>query len=138
MLLKEDMQYIIKPTGASKEDIVSIENTYNVSMPSEMIDWWAKSDGADVYFGFKELQFFSVKEIIGEDIYQLKKYMPNSIPIAMDGNGNICVAKTMGNQITSFYIADCGNLGWDEAKLIAITFQDFINDKCSPEQRLNE
>jgi hypothetical protein len=131
------MEYVTKPLGAKLENILEIENIFNVTLPNEMHDWWVKSDGPDVYFGFKELQFFSVKEILGEDIYQLRKYMPNSIPLCMDGNGNICVAKVLSGQIAGFYVADCGDLGWDEAKFISITFPDFINDQYSPEERLN-
>ncbi len=131
------MDYVTKPAGADLVDVREIEMAYSVSLPNEMIDWWISSDGPIIYFGFKELQFFSVKEIVGEDIYQLKNYMPNSIPVCMDGNGNICVAKVLDGQIVGFFIADCGDLGWDEAKLIAKTFIAFINDKCSPEERLN-
>lgn len=131
------MEYVSKPLGASKEEVLEIEKFYDVDLEREVIDWWEESDGPDVYFGYKELQFFSVKEIIGEDIYQLSKYMPSSIPVCMDGNGNICVAKIDSRKITGFYVADCGDLGWDEAKLVAKTFKDFVNDKYAPEVKLN-
>ncbi|WP_208146492.1 hypothetical protein, partial [Shewanella algae] len=74
---------------------------------------------------------------LGEDIYELKKYMPNSIPVCMDGNGNICVAKIVQERISGYYIANCGDLGWDEAKFVAKSLVELINDQVSPESRLN-
>jgi hypothetical protein len=131
------MKFISKPLGASKEKILEIEKVFSVSLSWEIIDWWKESDGPIVYFGYKELQFFSVGDIVGEDIYQLRKYMPNAMPICMDGNCNICVAKIVSGLISGFYVANCGDLGWDEAKLISKTFFGFINDRLSPDARLH-
>lgn len=131
------MEYVNKPPGVSRESIRELEGAFGVSLPSEFYDWWQKSNGADIFFGFKELQFFSIIEILGEDIYELKKYMPNSIPVCMDGNGNICVAKIVQERISGYYIANCGDLGWDEAKFVAKSLVELINDQVSPENRLN-
>ena len=132
----KDMEFVTKPNGTNRENALKIEQTFSVSLPEEMIEWWVESDGPTIFFGYKELQFFSIDEIIGEDIYELKKYMPKSIPICMDGCGNICVAKINNGHISGFYIADCGDLEWDSAKLIAQNFRDFLNDKIAPEDRL--
>ena len=131
------MEYVEKPSGAKALSIEKLASKYQVDLPQNLIEWWSSSDGPIVYFGYKELQFFSVNEIVGEDIYELKKYMPNSMPICMDGNGNICVAKIESHKISGYYVASCGDLGWEEAKLIAKTFKQFVNDKCSPEAKLN-
>ncbi|MDV2079711.1 SMI1/KNR4 family protein [Marinobacter xestospongiae] len=131
------MEYVTKPLGAKREDVLKIGESYGVELPQDLVIWWEESDGADVYFGYKELQFFSVDEILGEDICQLNTYLPSSFPVCMDGNGNICVARIEDGQIYGFYVADCGDLGWGESKLISKNFIDFVNDNLSPEARLN-
>ncbi len=131
------MYYVEKPAGARKQSIELLASAYQVDLPPDLIEWWSASDGPIVYFGFKELQFFSIREIVGEDIYELKKYMPNSMPMCMDGNGNICVARIKDQKISGYYVACCGDLGWEEARLLAKDFKEFVNDNISPEARLN-
>lgn len=131
------MDYVEKPTGASPSSIDMLASKFHVVLPLDLIEWWSASDGPIVHFGYKELQFFSIGEMVGEDICELKKYMPNSMPICMDGSGNICVARIKEQHISGYYVASCSDLGWQEAKLLADSFKDFVNDKMSPESRLN-
>jgi hypothetical protein len=131
------MNYVEKPAGARPQSFELLASEYQVDLPLDLIDWWSASDGPIVYFGYKELQFFSIREIVDEDIYELKKYMPNSMPICMDGNGNICVARIKDQKISGYYVASCGDLGWEEARLLAKDFNEFVNDNISPEARLN-
>lgn len=131
------MDYVEKPAGASTQSFQLLASAYQFNLPPDLIEWWSASDGPIVYFGFKELQFFSIREIVGEDIYELKKYMPNSMPMCMDGNGNICVAKIKDYKISGYYVASCGDLGWEEARFLAKGFKEFVNDNISPETRLN-
>ncbi len=131
------MEYVDKPAGADISEIDKLSEMFQVELPLDFIEWWQHSDGSNVFWGFKELQFFSVNEILGEDIYEINKYMPSSMPVCLDGNGNICVARIEAGKIFGFYVASCGDLGWDDSKLIANTFSNFISDKVSPEERLN-
>ncbi|BDM63380.1 hypothetical protein NFHSH190041_08320 [Shewanella sp. NFH-SH190041] len=130
------MEYVIKPTGANNAEIRKIEKRFDVSLPDEFFAWWAHSNGADIYFGFKELQFFSVTEIVQDTPFNLAHYMPHAIPICMDGNGNICVAKVEQRHIVAYYLASCGSLGWDNAKYIASSLTELINAPSAPETLL--
>ncbi|MEZ9864960.1 SMI1/KNR4 family protein [Vibrio breoganii] len=131
------MDYIDKPTGANLEEIHQLETTFKITLPEVMVNWWSVSDGPIVYFGFKELQFFSLSEIYSEDIYGVKHHMPGAMPICFDGSGNMCVAKIEGGVISGFYVVESGNLGWEQAKIISYEFLKFVSDSCSPEERLN-
>ena len=130
------MEYIDKPKGATKSEINSISTENKIELSQEFENWFQISNGPTVYFGYKEIQFFSANEIIGKDIYQLKQYMPSSLPMCLDGSGNICVAKIESGIINGFYVSSCGNLGWEDAVLISKTFNKFVNDTLSPENRL--
>ena len=131
------MKYIDKPAGADISKLDNLSEIFQVELPLDLIEWWQFSDGSNVFWDYKELQFLSLNEILSEDIYDLNKYMPNSIPICLDGNGNICVARIESKKIFGFYVASCSDLGWEESKFIAKTFTNFINDNISPQERLN-
>jgi hypothetical protein len=77
----------------------------------------------------------STAEIV-DDIYETKSYLPGAIPLCLDGNGNLCVARTANSQVAGYYVAACGDLEWASAKLIADTFTDFLQDTVTPEARL--
>ncbi|MCZ4305754.1 SMI1/KNR4 family protein [Zoogloeaceae bacterium G21618-S1] len=130
------MEYVDKPNGATSDEIENLESSIKVTLPNDYKKLLLESDGPILYFGHKELQFFSVGEILGEDIYQLKKYMPNCFPICLDGNSNICVAKIENRKIIGFYVAPTSNIGWDDAKYITESFQEFITDALSPEKKV--
>lgn len=131
-----ELLYIEKPNGASYDGIEKIESFYKVALPNSIKEWWLQSDGPIIDFEFKELQFFSVEEMIGDDIYELNKYMPNCIPICLDGNGNICVAKIQDGKIIGFYVASTSNLNWEDSRLISNAFDGFLADKKAPEKYL--
>ncbi len=131
------MEFIDRPVGANQEEIHKLETIFQITLPESMLNWWGVSDGPIVYFGFKELQFFSLSEIYGEDIYGVKHDMPGAMPICLDGNGNICVARIAGGVISGFYVVDSSDLGWEQAKIISCDFLKFVNDSFSPEERLN-
>ncbi|WP_217493712.1 SMI1/KNR4 family protein, partial [Vibrio parahaemolyticus] len=131
------MEFIDRPVGANQEEIYKLETIFQITLPESMLNWWSVSDGPIVYFGFKELQFFSLSEIYGEDIYGVKHDMSGAMPICLDGNGNICVARIEGGVISGFYVVDSSDLGWEQAKIISCEFLKFVNDSFSPEERLN-
>ncbi|MDW2204850.1 SMI1/KNR4 family protein, partial [Vibrio sp. 1636] len=106
------MEFIDRPVGANQEEIHKLETIFQITLPESMLNWWGVSDGPIVYFGFKELQFFSLSEIYGEDIYGVKHDMPGAMPICLDGNGDICVARIAGGVISGFYVVDSSDLGW--------------------------
>ena len=130
------MEFIEKPAAASALDIERLGLHYQVDLPREFIDWWMSSNGPVVFFGYKELQFFSVDEIVADD-YKVRTYMPLGMPLCMDGSANMCVARIQAGRLAGIYVVSCGDLEWPEAKLISETFTSFINDDMSPEERLN-
>ncbi len=134
--MKFKIDYVEKPLGCSPNKVSTFEKSCGVVLCPEMKDWWLKSDGATVFFGFKELQFFSLEEIMGEDVYQLKKYLPNTIPICLDGSGNLCVGKVENERISGFFVVDCGCLDWEDAKWIAHSFENFLYHDKAPEKLL--
>lgn len=116
--------------------IADVAAKFAVTVPADLVEFWKQSNGSTLWFGYKELQFFSTDEILGSDIYKLNLYMPDALPICMDGNGNICLARILDGSISGYFVASCGNLGWEDAVEIAKNFKQFISDTTSPEQRL--
>jgi hypothetical protein len=129
------VKYLEQPPGASKYSVDKIQSAYSATIPDDLRSFWQASDGPTLWFGFKELQFFATAEVV-EDIYQLKTYLPGAIPLCLDGNSNICVARVEVSQIVGYYVAACSDLEWDTSKQIAATFTDFLQDSASPESRL--
>ena len=130
------MEFLERPEGASQSDLALLSREYSVFLPQDLRTFLSTSDGPILWFGFKELQFLSVSEIL-QDEYGVRAQMPNALPLCFDGMSNICVAEIQGNQIVGYYVASCGNLGWDESVRISATFADFLTDDLSPEQRVN-
>lgn len=126
------MQFVRRPRGASEDSIAEVERRYDVQLPPELRAFWAKSDGAILWFGFKELQFFTLSEVL-EDIYSVREHMPGGLPLCMDGNGNVCLARIFGGQIAGYYVAEAGVLEWEEAAQISSDFAGFLRDDQRPE-----
>ena len=114
------MEFLKRPEGASSGDLALLSGEWSVFLPRDLQDFMEASDGPVLWFGFKELQFLPVRDIIRDD-YAVQTYMPNALPICLDGNSNICVARVRNRQIVGYYVASCGNLGWDDAVKIADT-----------------
>ena len=129
------MKYLKQPAGASPSSIGDIQLAYSATIPDDLRAFWQESNGPSLWFEFKELQFLSTTEVI-EDNYELKTYMPGSVPLCLDGNGNICLARVESSRIVGYYVAACGELDWAQSKRIAANFTDFLQDRASPESRL--
>ena len=130
------MEYIKQPEGACTSTIEAVAAKYSVEIPADLREFWLKSDGCILWFGYKELQFFKTIEILEEDNYNLRRYMPNSLPICVDGNGNLCIARIEIGKIMGYFVASCGNLDWEDAIEISKSFREFVLDPKSPEHRL--
>lgn len=130
------MQHLKRPVGANPTAVKELAAKFSVTLPDDLVAFWLYSDGAVLWFGHKELQFFPIDEILRNDVYSVNKFMPTAIPICTDGCGNVCVARIDAGQVTGYFVAGCGNLGWDDAVELATTFGQFIDDPKSPEQRL--
>jgi hypothetical protein len=130
------MEYIRRPPGAKAELIAEVERAYALALPIELRKLWTDSNGPILWFGYKELQFFPVSDVL-EDIYSVKQFMPGALPLCGDGNSNLCVGKVVNGELQGYYVAACSNLAWDDARLIANSWHGFIDDGLSPEARLN-
>jgi hypothetical protein len=130
------VEYVRRPPGAKQADLLAVEETYAVSLSDELRNFWSQSDGPILWFGFKELQFFRLAEVL-DDANSVRRHMPGAIPICMDGMGNLCVARVTGGEIIGYYVAPCGALAWDEAGFISETFWGLLKDDKAPERRLD-
>lgn len=123
------------PAGASADEIRKVEEKFNVTLPVELRLLLETSDGPILWFSYKELQFFSCADIL-DDCHQVQRSMPHAMPLCMDGCGNVCVARISAGTIDAYFVADCGNMGWEDAAEIANDFGDFLRDPVSPESHL--
>ena len=130
------MEFLRRPPGANPATVAELAAKFSVTLPEDLLAFWQYSDGAVLWFGHKELQFFPVDEIVRHDVYSVSRFMPRAMPICTDGCGNLCVARIDAGKVTGYFVASCGNLGWDDAVELATTFGQFIDDPKSPEQRL--
>jgi hypothetical protein len=130
------VEFVRCPTGASEGSVADIERVYGVNLPPDLRAFWLDSDGPILWFGFKELQFFRVSEVL-QDIYSVRKHMAGALPLCMDGNGNICLARFIEGRVCGYYVTEAGVLEWETAALISEDFVGFINDGQSSERRLD-
>ena len=130
------MQFVRRPVGASEDSLAHMEASYSVKLPAALRELWLDSDGPILWFGFKELQFLPLAAVL-EDAYSLREFMPGALPLCLDGMGNLCVARIESGRIEGYYVAACGNLGWDESGRIADTFENFLRDELAPDARLD-
>ena len=117
-------------------DLAGVEAQFSVTLPPDLKAFWLESDGPVLWFEYKELQFMPARDVCS-DAYALGKYMPGALPLCLDGNGKICVARVDRRAVIGYFVASCGNLGWEDAVEIAKSFGEFLNDPVSPEKRLD-
>lgn len=130
------MQYIHRPSGASDTAVQQLEARFDTALPPNLKQFWLVSDGPILWFEYKELQFFSIRSMLEDDIYDLSQCMPGALPLCMDGNGNICVARIEAGKVDGYYVASCGDLDWSSAVRVADEFSQFVQDPLSPARRL--
>ena len=130
------MLILRRPPGASEDYLAKLEASYSVQVPAALRTLWLWSDGPILWFGFKELQFLRIEEIL-DDIYSVRFSMPGALPLCLDGMSNICVARIESGRVEGYYVAACGNLGWEESRRIADSFDLFLQDHLAPEKRLH-
>lgn len=131
------MRYLKRPTGASDNALMQLERKYGVTLPDDLRQFWLESDGPILWFGYKELQFFSISDVI-EDYYNVSELMPGAVPICMDGCGNICIAHLASGRIDGYFVASSGDLEWEAAVRVSDNFFSLLHDARSPEQRLRK
>lgn len=130
------MEFLQRPEGASQDDLALLSREYLVFLPHDLRSFMIASNGPILWFGFKELQFLQISDILRDD-YAVRTHMQNGLPLCMDGNSNMCIAKIHNHQIIGYYVARCGNLDWDDAVKLSDTFTELLADSLSPEQRVN-
>ena len=130
------MEYVKRPPGASAEALEEVERKFHVELPVDLRQFWSESEGPILWFGHKELQFFSIPDVI-EDFNNVAKHMPGAIPLCMDGSGNVCVARVSDGRVSGYFVASCGDLGWEGAVELSKEFFQFLRDPKSPEARLS-
>lgn len=100
-----------------------------VALPPSWLAFLAWSNGGLVTNGAMELCFFSTREVREFLLaYHLPEYMPQAIPLGVDGAGNFAlldVRQPMTNNDYPIVAAAAGNLGFEDASLIAPSLELF-------------
>ena len=121
--------------AGSVEKILEVERIFDCLLPAELKEILLKSDGATYWKEPKEIQFLGTKDMVGYyESYEFSKYFPESIPFAMDGNGNFI--HFIQNYGETIFISSAGNLSKEASRSIAKSFQKFMDDPQIPEEYL--
>ena len=78
------------------------------------------SRGLTTFRGKRELQFFSLEELVQTNIdYGIFKWLKGAVSIAMDGSGNHLIFDMRKGVNENIYGISSGDLDWQEIKWIA-------------------
>lgn len=98
-------------------------------LPASFLSFLAWSNGACVVRARMEFGFLGTNEIREYLLdYHLPQYMPMTVPLGLDGSGNFAlldVRRPMVNGEYSILVAAAGNLGFEDARRAADTFEQF-------------
>lgn len=94
----------------------------------DLLRW---SNGPEVRNGEREFGFFATSDVRDYLLdYELPEYMPGAVPIGLDGGGIFCVfdmREPPADGECAILATSAGNLGWEDAVVIAPSFPEFCS-----------
>lgn len=111
-------------------------------LPPSYLDFLRYADGGE--FGNREryFQFFSSGQLREMFLaYEFPEYMPGAVPFAMDGCGNHYIwdmRMPWKNGEYPILVSHSGNLGYEDAVIIADTFEMLCEGTTSADDILND
>lgn len=128
---KQDLQ-----AGASDQLIEEIESYFEILLPGELKAILQESNGITLYTEEKEIQVLGTDGMIeGFLEYQFPQYLPDAVPLAMDGCGNFIILKKGGS--STVFGVSAGNLCWEDAVVLGEDFKEFLQDPTSSDDRIH-
>jgi hypothetical protein len=98
-------------------------------LPPAYESFLLSSNGGAVRNGEMEFRFFSTRDLRDAMLrYHVPEYMPMAIPLGLDGSGNLALFDARSPLVAGEFpvlVAAAGNLGFDDARLLADTFEQF-------------
>lgn len=114
----------------------------NKRLPAAYIAFLQYSNGGEFGQGERYFQFFNSDELRAMMLaYEFPEYMPGSVPFAMDGCGHHYIWDMREDPARDEYpilVSHSGNLGYDDAMLVATSFVELCQGTVSVEQLLYE
>jgi hypothetical protein len=118
--------------GATEKEIsklysdckTKLNNDKSVELPSAYIEFLKFCNtGITTVKGEREIQFFTTEDLVEMNLaYEINKYMPGAISIAMDGCGNHIIIDVRNAENEQLYSIHSGDLDWNEIEFIADNF----------------
>lgn len=109
-------------------------------LPEAYLHLLRYSNGGEFMNGKRYFQFFSTEELRAMMLaYEFPQYMPGGVPFAMDGNGHHYIWDMRTPRTDHAYpilAAHSGNLGYEDAGLIADRFETLCQGTVSVEDIL--
>lgn len=110
-------------------------------LPSSYIDFLKYSNGGEFGNEDRYFQFFNTNNFREMNIlYELPEYMQDAVSFAMDGCGNHLVFDMRKEQSSNEYpilATHSGNLGYEDCKLIAYSFEELCKGTTSIDDEMN-
>lgn len=117
-------------------------NFPKMELPSDYIEFLKYSNGGEFINGNRYLQFFSTHDFREMNIaYELPEYMEYAISFAMDGCGNhllFDMRASCKNNEYPILAAHSGNLGYEDAKLVAASFNELCKGTTQIDDIMSE
>ncbi len=108
-----EMRYDDKPPPAPEAEIADWERFAGVAAPADYRALLRESNGPILWNADlrKELQFFAAREVEAMyDAYRFGDYLPEALPICLDGAGVFAIFWRKDGRITGVYAAEAGVL----------------------------
>ncbi|MNW47474.1 hypothetical protein D3C74_248050 [compost metagenome] len=113
----------------------------NKPLPVDYLDFLRYSNGGEFGNGKRHFQFFGADELRALLLaYEFPEYMPGAVPFATDGCGNHYIWDMRADRVNHEYpilVSHSGNLGYEDAALIAGTFMELCRGTVSAEAVLH-
>lgn len=135
------MRFNNKPQPAKPEDLKKWEEYFGVVMPTQLRKLLVKTDGPILYRDDtqKELQFLGAADSIDSyEAYGFDRYLPDCIPVSLDGGGIFAVYRVRENSVSGIWAVSAGALDWNEATYLCNDLHALIELEYSIDSHINK
>jgi len=123
------MRFHEKPPPATYENLAAWEAYFRSSMPEQLRNLLSESDGPVLYRDDtqKELQIFGASQAVEYyQGYKFGEYLPDCIPICLDGSGIFAVYRLREMKISDIWAVESGVLAWEEGVRLCSDIDELI------------
>ncbi|MFE3574649.1 SMI1/KNR4 family protein [Lysinibacillus sp. NPDC059133] len=121
---------LIKNAPASENEIRSLEDKMNIRLPVTYRSLLKNTNGFSIAGG---VLIYGTEDLIERnETWEVNEYAKGYVAIGDDGGGNVFLME-LNDEESKIYVLDCGDMNPQNATIIAVDFNSWIDSGCVSE-----